>query len=432
MYSIKKSLLALAFSSLAFISNSQNLNTYSPYSRFGVGIISNRGFAQSSGMGGVSQTTRNPYSINYLNPASYSAQDSMSFIFDFGVQGATTTYKGFDQYLDKYTAKSSTGGIHHIAIAFPLSKNWGIAAGFAPYSSVGYKMIRFETDPILLSTIGRIKYEHAGNGGISQAFIGTGFNPIKNLSVGVNLLYYFGSLDYNSNIIFPSNDGDYTSLNYMSSIVVNDITFSAGLQYTLELDKEKHNSLIFGATVENRKNLNIKYKWAAEMYSDNSYDTLVPFQDVKNSFLLPTSINIGIAYSIKDKFIGSLEYFVQDWSKTEAFNTTDPLTKMETYRLGVEFTPNLKDLKSYLKKVHYRIGGYYTKSNLLVNSTQINDYGMTFGLGLPLRNKTRLNLSYELGTRGTNDNYLIKENFGIFSLSLTFHDYPWFFKRKYN
>ncbi len=432
MYSIKKALLVLAFSTLAFISNSQNLNTYSPYSRFGIGIMPNRGFTQNFGMGGVSQAIRNPYGINYLNPASYSAQDSMSFIFDFGVQTASTSFTGYDQYLNKYSSKISTGGIHHISIAFPLSKKWGVAAGFAPYSSVGYKMIRFETDPLLLSTIGRIKYEHIGNGGISQAFIGTGFSPIKNLSVGINMLYYFGSLDYSNNIIFPISDGDYTSANYKSSIVVNDISFNLGFQYIIELDKTNKQSLIIGTTFETKKDIDLKYKWSAEMFGDNSYDTLIPHQDSKNSFRLPTSINVGIAYSIKDKFIGSLEYFVQDWSKTEAFNTNVPLAKMETFRAGVEYTPNVKDLKSYLKKIHYRMGGYYTKSNLMVNSKQISDYGITFGLGLPVKNKTRLNFSLELGKRGTTENYLTKETYGTVSLSLTFYDYPWFFKRKYN
>ncbi|HOZ14134.1 MAG TPA: hypothetical protein PLH91_05445 [Tenuifilaceae bacterium] len=432
MYNIKKALLVLAFSTLAYISNSQSLNTYSPYSRFGIGIMPNRGFTQNLGMGGVSQAIRNPYGINYLNPASYSAQDSMSFIFDFGVQTSSTSYVGYDQYLNKYSSSSSTGGIHHISIAFPISKKWGVAAGFAPYSSVGYKMIRFETDPYKLSTIGRIRYEHIGNGGISQAFIGTGFSPLKNLSIGINMLYYFGSLDFKYNTIFPLTNSDYVNTYYKSSIAVNDISFNLGFQYIIELDKEKQQNLILGATIEKQNEINIKYKWSAEMYGEDSYDTLVPFPDSKNNFLLPTNVNFGVAYSIKDKFIGSLEYFVQDWSKTESFTTNVPLTKMETFRAGIEYTPNIKDLRSYLKKIHYRLGGYYTKSNLLVNSNQISDYGITFGLGLPVKNKTRLNISLELGKRGTTENYLTKETYGNVSLSLTFYDYPWFFKRKYN
>lgn len=432
MYNIKKAFTVLAFSALAYISNSQSLNTYSPYSRFGIGIMANRGFTQNLGMGGVSQAIRNPYGINYLNPASYSSQDSMSFMFDFGVQTALTSDVGYDQYLNKHSSNNSTGGIHHIAIAFPLSKKWGVAAGFAPYSSVGYKMIRFETDPYKLSTIGRIKYEHIGNGGISQAFIGTGFSPIKNLSIGINMLYYFGSLDYSFNTVFPLTSTNYTNTNYKSSIAVNDISFNLGLQYIIELDKIKNQNLIIGTTIETKKDINIKYKWNAEMYGESSYDTLTPFQDIKNNFLLPTSINFGIAYTLENKFIGSMEYFVQDWSKTEGFNNTVALTKMETFRAGVEYTPNIKDLKSYFKKIHYRLGGYYTKSNLMVNSKQISDYGITFGLGLPIKSKTRLNFSVELGKRGTTENYLTKETYGNASISLTFYDYPWFFKRKYN
>ena len=105
---------------------------------------------------------------------------------------------------------------------------------------------------------------------------------------------------------------------------------------------------------------------------------------------------------------------------------------METFRTGIEYTPNVRDLKSYLKKVNYRLGGYYKNTNILVGSKQISDYGITFGVGLPVRNNTRFNVSFELGKRGTNEDYLIKETYGLINLSITFYDAPWFFKRKYN
>jgi len=434
MYKIKRTLTVLAFSFLALTVCSQNLNTYSPYSRFGVGIISNQGFTQNLGMGGISQVIRNPYAINYLNPASYSAQDSMSFIFDFGVQGSSTTFAGYDQYLKKYTANSSTGGIHHISIAFPVSKKWGVAAGIAPFSNVGYSMFRYETDPVLLSTFGRIKYEHIGRGGINQLFVGTGYSPVKNLSVGFNLLYYFGSLDYNNNILFPASTDDYTNAFIKSSLVVSDISYNIGFQYAIILNKETKSSLIIGATVENKQSINLKHKWIVDLQGNNSnfIDSVVPYNDLKKSFTLPTSISTGFAYNHKNKLLASVEYFTQDWSKTEAFNTNDPLSKMETFRTGIEYTPNVKDLKSYFKKVNYRFGGYYKNSNILVGSTQISDYGITFGVGLPIRSNTRFNVSFELGKRGTNENYLIKETYGLINLSITFHDSPWFFKRKYN
>lgn len=433
MYNIKKVITVLAFSSLALISKSQNLNTYSPYSRFGIGILSNRGFTQTLGMGGVSQSIRNPYAINYLNPASYSAQDSMSFIFDFGVQGSSTSFSGYDQDLNSFTTRNSTGGIHHISFAFPLSSRWGVAAGIAPYSNVGYSLFRYETDPIILSTIGRIKYEHVGRGGINQAFVGTGFNPVKNLSVGLNLLYYFGSMDYNNNIIFPITSTNYTNAYIKSSIVVRDISFNLGIQYSLILNKETNSSLIFGATVENKQSLKLKNKWFVNIENNGNYiDSLVPHKDAKSNLTLPSNINVGLTYNHRNKVLATAEYFSQDWSTTEAFNTNDPLTKMETYRMGLEYTPNVKDFRSYLKKINYRLGGFYTNSNLIVESNQISEYGITFGVGLPVKNNTRFNISFEIGKRGTNENYLIKETFGVVNLSITFHDSPWFFKRKYN
>ncbi|HPD95720.1 MAG TPA: hypothetical protein PLA24_07470, partial [Tenuifilaceae bacterium] len=91
----------IAFLAIVNTAFTQNLNTYSPYSRFGIGIIPLQGFGINTSLGGVSQGIRNPYEINFLNPASYSAQDSMSFLFDFGVQTNTTSFKGYDQYLNE-------------------------------------------------------------------------------------------------------------------------------------------------------------------------------------------------------------------------------------------------------------------------------------------------------------------------------------------
>lgn len=73
---------------VSFISaNSQSFVTYSPYSKFGIGEMRVRGYANTKAMGGLSQGIRNEQWINYLNPASYTAQDTMSFVFDFGVEG---------------------------------------------------------------------------------------------------------------------------------------------------------------------------------------------------------------------------------------------------------------------------------------------------------------------------------------------------------
>lgn len=433
MYRIafQRFLILAGLLSLSEFSGAQNLNTYSPYSRYGIGVLSQPGFTQNRSMGGVSQPYRSETVINFNNPASYAQRDSMSFLFDFGIETNTSGFTGYDQYLNPQTSRNSAGGIHHIAISFPITKQIGFAAGLTPYSFVGYRLLRFETDPYILSTIGRIKYYHTGRGGINQAFVGMGVSPVKNLAVGFNMLYYFGSLDYNNDIEFPLSYNPYTNGYIRSSFQVSDINFNIGVQYSLVLDKENNTNITLGGTYQLGKNINMTQKWFATLES-NLLDTLYPHPDRQSKLELPWSVNAGLAFTYKDKLTIMGEYFTQDWSKTTPFNVNTPMAKMESVRFGVEFTPNRMDLKSYAKKVNYRAGFFSNKSNLIVGGKQINDFGITFGAGLPLKGKTKVNVSFEVGKRGTDENYLIKETFGALNVSLTFYDYPWFFKRKYN
>ena len=54
----------------------------SSYSRFGLGTLCDPSQTANRAMGGVGYGLRNGQRVNMLNPASYSAIDSLSFIFD--------------------------------------------------------------------------------------------------------------------------------------------------------------------------------------------------------------------------------------------------------------------------------------------------------------------------------------------------------------
>ena len=79
----------------------------------------------------------------------------------------------------------------------------------------------------------------------------------------------------------------------------------------------------------------------------------------------------------------------------------------------------------------YRVGTHYSNTYMKSYGYQINEYAFSAGLGFPFKNNTKFNVGYEWGSRGTTSNGLIKENFGILSLSLSFYDF-WFIRRKYN
>ena len=104
MQNIKRTLFTSALIIVSILAQAQSISTYSPYSRYGIGQIPTRGFASTKAMGGVSQAVRNSFGINYLNPASYSAQDTMSFILDFGFETGATTYESKEQSVKKISS----------------------------------------------------------------------------------------------------------------------------------------------------------------------------------------------------------------------------------------------------------------------------------------------------------------------------------------
>src|SRR5664279_5128313 len=110
-------------------------NIDSPYSRFNLGSLQPEGPFRSLGMGGVGTAMRNNSAISYTNPASYSSLDTLSFVFDIGMDyGRNSISNGGSTY------SSSDLNFNHLIMGFPLSKRWGFAVGIVPWSSGYYKI----------------------------------------------------------------------------------------------------------------------------------------------------------------------------------------------------------------------------------------------------------------------------------------------------
>ena len=65
----------------------------SPYTRYGFGELSDQHFGNSKAMGGIAYGLRNGLQVNAANPASYTAIDSLTFIFDAGLSLQNTNFK---------------------------------------------------------------------------------------------------------------------------------------------------------------------------------------------------------------------------------------------------------------------------------------------------------------------------------------------------
>ena len=92
MHTVKLFFFGAILAIIPVIALAQN-STNSPYTRNGYGNIADNAFISQRGMGGIGLGLRNPQMINPMNPASFSSVDSMTFMFDMGVNGQISWFK---------------------------------------------------------------------------------------------------------------------------------------------------------------------------------------------------------------------------------------------------------------------------------------------------------------------------------------------------
>ena len=414
---------------LISLSNKAQIAINSPYTRFGLGDISQTGSGLNKALGGTAIGYRLSNQINFLNPASYSAQDTLSFILDFGLNGdirkLSTAYE---------EVKRNNFNMGHFAISFPINKWWGASIGVLPYSRIGYNMVVNGTFQNSEDTYS-VYYE--GNGNLTKFYIGSGIRIGKHLSVGSNMSYIFGSYSRDRRVRLPSDREGAAETFYDNSSNIGDVLFNFGVQGFSNVGK--NSNLIIGATLDNKTNLNGDFS-SLIIHNYLTIDTMESYENLNGNVTIPLRLGIGGTFTYKNKLMFAFDYISQDWSKAIFFGRKDSLTKSTSLRFGIQYVPvSLMEVKRapYWKRINLRAGGYYNNTYLEINGNQVKDYGITFGVGIPWRNeknlltKTSFNLAYQIGWKGTLKDGLVKESYQVFSVGLVLYDF-WFIKRKYD
>ncbi|MCK9218905.1 MAG: hypothetical protein PHF97_01935 [Bacteroidales bacterium] len=398
----------------------------SPYSRFGLGDLTDNNNAWNLSVGQLGISLRSPYHVNFTNPASYTAFDSLSFVFEGGFNGEFVTLSSNFQ-----TVKRSYASLGYILFGMPVTKWWKTSLGLVPYSDVGYSVANYEEYP----GAGTVLRLYSGSGGISRFYWGNAVQIGKNLSLGVNASYLFGSMIRESAIYFP--DSLYM-MNFKEdySITMNDIYFSFGAQYTAKLKNDLY--LNIGAVFAPTSYMKAKTDILAQTFlvststGEIPKDTLVNAEAVKGDIVIPMMLGGGLSLQKQDKWMVGVDYRWQNWEKFRAFDLSDSLVNSWQVSAGGEIIPKNDNFTNYLARVHYRLGFTYSKTYLRLRETNLNEYGISIGFGLPLRGvKTMLNIGGEFGARGTIQKDLIRESYFKIVVGFTIYD-RWFIKRKYN
>jgi len=398
----------------------------SPYSRYGLGwLVENRFETRIMGMGGIRFGVQHPTFVNPANPASYAAFDSTSFIFQGGVFGTSVQLK-----TDQLTENSNFMSMSHLLFGFPVMKWWRTSFGVLPFSYVGYDVIVDQE----VEEIGDARYFFQGSGGFNKLFWGNAFKITKRLSVGFNAAYLFGTIYRENGIGFPENVY-LRNTRTQTAMTAKDFYLDFGIQYYADI-RDKYR-LTMGMVYGNQTNISAKQSYLVTAYYGdiNSvqpfYDTIAEETREDGYFVLPAKIGGGLTFGENGRWLVGADFRWQNWEKSESFGVSDSLRNSWTIAVGGEITPDPNSILSYWNTVSYRAGFNYSKTYLSFNGIDVNEIGISFGLGFPLpRTKTTLNLTLVAGKKGTIDDGLIQENFIRFTFGVNIFE-TWFIKSKY-
>lgn len=393
-------------------------NTNSPYTRYGYGELVDVNSAEQRAMGGTAIGMRNGSSINAANPASYSAVDSTTFMFDVGLTGL------FSRFSDPNGSKTSfNSNLEYVNLQFPITKWLGFSAGMLPYSFSGYDF--HDTDSVSMpgnSADPAYAYyarKYTGTGGISQVYSGIGLKLFNFMSLGVNAYYMFGDVTNSRAVVF-SNDGFSSSTSIQNNAIsVSNFRFRYGAQF-LHTFKDKHD-VTLGFIYENKAPFNGKFI---------QYNLAVPADTITygHHFELPQVFGVGLNYTFNKKLTLSADYSMQQWGDALFFGKTDSLSNRTKLAVGVEYIPDPRG-NNYTDRVRYRAGlNLHDPYYKIPGTNPVKNFGITFGVGLPLRtSNTMVNASFEYGKSG--ERSVFREDYFKFTLNATFNE-NWFFKRK--
>ncbi len=455
---------------LAVVVIQANAQEHTPYSRYGLGFQTDNNTAQSAQMGCLGAAFQSGETVNYINPASYASLQLTTF--DGGFSGnfgkiKTSTMK----------AKQNSFSLNYLSIFFPVNKYWTTGASLLPFSSKDYLLSQTQA----FDSTDIVKYEYEGSGSLYNLSWGNGVQ-YKGVSLGFNIGYLFGKLNNNSFSypITPAGNVDqagYTTWTFTNT-KVSSFIWNAGIQYNLAFkgknDSIKKYNVVFGlsgsAPVKFGKGTyvdNAMYTFKSTLLANRNtdaglsdfvtdyiekvtsttdvLDTLSERYHQSTNIKIPATLNVGIMAYKGIRWKAGIDFKFQPWSKYKGYEDNAASKLFNSWRVAVggEFLPNDKNFSKFFTRLKYRAGFNYTRTNININNQAINEFGINFGLGIPIpivvandegfQQKVysyAFSVGIEAGSRGTVQHNLVRENFVRLKIGISMND-RWFVKRKY-
>jgi hypothetical protein len=381
----------------------------SPYSVYGLGALRNPVFSANQGMGYLAAPYASGVNINYANPASYASLTRTTIDLGVIIDGNRLNAGNDSNY------RSSNASVDHFAIALvPNSKNnaWAICLGLLPYSTVNYNYIENFND----NSIGPYSESFIGSGSLYNAYVG-GAYKVKGFSIGANVGFIFGQLEYQKVLSFPQDSFQSYSTQNITQVNIKSFSYNIGVQYQKLIyhnrddpDARRDIYAFFGAYGATSLKMTAKVTsyWDREIFNTASssqtvIDTLAyqPLQIGK--ITLPYNWGAGVMFGNERFWLWGADFKYNGWGSFNTILDNGGLVNSWQVSTGAQVTPKYDD-RNYLLRMQYRVGAYYGKSEISFAGSQLTQAGATIGLGFPFKSVAHLNLTGDFGQLGAAGN----------------------------
>lgn len=406
--------------------------TNSPYSQYGLGQLSEQTSGFNRGMNGLGLGFREHNQVNYINPASYSSIDSLTFIFDAGLSGQVTNFSENGQ-----KKNANNADFEYAVAAFRASKHLGVSLGIIPFTNIGYNYsisgyLNGDKSTTFTNT-------YNGSGGMHQIYLGAGWEFVKGLSIGANVSYIWGDID--RSVVNSYSDGYINTLSKYYTATISSYRIDFGLQYTLPLNKK--NSLTLGLTYGLGHKLNSDP--SCMVISTNTTTAVADTTSftVNNGLEIPTSFGAGLTWNNNNKLKLGADFTYQKWGDTK-FPVYKVINDVPSYSLSDEYYSdrykltiggefcNNETSRNFIDRIRFRAGASYASSYYKVNGQDGPDeISVSVGFGIPIvnayNNRSILNISGQWVRSEAPG--MLKENTFRINIGITFNE-RWFMKWK--
>ena len=396
---------------------SQNASL-SPYSYFGFGqSVSNR-TAENNAMGGVTvYADSTQFSLD--NPATLGKLDFVQYRF-----GAS--YKTASQQSMSATEYTNNARLNYLALSIP-TKHFAFGFGIKPKTGMGYRLNVVETINEIENSI-----LHQGSGGLNSTFLSLAYNPFQGLSIGASAHYNFG---FTERIFTRSVSGIELSTQVFTRSELSGIQFLLGAHYQTEIREDYQLYLSATFTPSSKLNgTNTRFISTISSIGNTATRDVLDLADLaQTTNTLPSQTSLGIGFGKQQKWFVGASYNIAKEGLTYPLemNTAVSYSSSSRISLGGFYIPQYSSFTNYFKRIVYRTGIRFENMGMNIKNQAIKDFGITFGLGLPIGNFSKANIGVEVGKMGTKNAGLIEEKYTNIMLGFSLSDI-WFIKRKYD